>query len=219
MISGNFLENIFKVKTSFFVIFIILVTTITSFEVSKNFDWVQPLDLNSEFNKKNNQILSLVFLFAFLKVIVRLWDFLVSISNYGKLYKKISRANIGNTLTQIGIRKLIIEFIDFKYQGEITLIVPKSTAGLHKIVINITAGNSTRLREHDIYDRDLVELFTKYANKTNNGDRYSIVYNRTNGSNDISSDFMAGIYKLRTSLENESEILSLLMDSKITKLI
>ena len=94
MISGNFLENIFKVKTSFFVIFIILVTSITSFEISKNFDWLQPLDLNSKFNKNNNQVLSLVLLFAVLKVIVRFWDFVVSISNYGKLYKEISRDNI-----------------------------------------------------------------------------------------------------------------------------
>ena len=63
----------------------------------------------------------------------------------------------------------------------------------------------------------MIELLKTYANKNHDGDRYSIVYNRTNGSNDISKDFVDGIYKLKNSLKNEIEILSLLMDSKITK--
>jgi hypothetical protein len=190
MISGNFLENIFKVKTSFFIIFIILVTSITSFEISKNFDWVRPLDLNSEFNKNNNQILSLVLLFAVLKVIVRFWDFLVSISNYGKLHKEISRDNIGAILIQIGIRKSIIEFINFKYQGKVTLHTINNLQHYNKITIEISAGNSIKHQEYTIQDNNFIELFKKHANIDMQNNEFTIVYNRTNGSNDISTDFL-----------------------------
>ena len=216
MISGNFLENIFKVKTSFFIIFIILVTSITSFEISKNFDWVRPLDLNSEFNKNNNQILSLVLLFAVLKVIVRFWDFLVSISNYGKLHKEISRDNIGAILIQIGIRKSIIEFINFKYQGKVTLHTINNLQHYNKITIEISAGNSIKHQEYTIQDNNFIELFKKHANIDMQNNEFTIVYNRTNGSNDISPDFLNKMNEFKNSLENEIKLLSLLFDSNIT---
>ena len=190
MISGNFLENIFKVKTSFFVIFIILVTSITSFEISKNFDWVQPLDLNSEFSKKNNQILSLVLLFAVLKVIVRFLDFVVSISNYGKLYKEISRDNIGTTLIQLGIRRSLFEFINFKYQGKVTLKTRNIHQRCDKITIEISAGNLIDYQEYTIlWDNDFVELFKEYAQDAKNNE-FTIVYKGPTGSNNISPDFL-----------------------------